>query len=54
MSYYSYSNSNINNQAKILSDLSNYTTKKELKEATCVNLSNVASKTITSLMFQLI
>ena len=45
MSYYPEPDSHIRNKVKVVLDLSNYATKKELKDARGVDTSNLAAKT---------
>ena len=44
MSYYPEPKSHIRDKVKVVLDLSNYATKKELEHATCVNTSDLAAK----------
>ena len=44
MSYYPDSDSHVRDKVKVVLDLSNYPTKKELKDATSVDISDLAAK----------
>ena len=44
MSYYLEPDSNIRNKVKVVFDLSNYVTKKELEHATGIDTSDLATK----------
>ena len=44
MSYYPEPDSHIRDKVKVVLDLSNYATKKELDHATCVDISDLAAK----------
>ena len=44
MSYYPESDSHIRDKVKVVLDLSNYATKKELEHATGVDISDLAAK----------
>ena len=49
MSYYPEPESHIRDKVKVLPDLSNYATKKELEHATGVDTSNLATKNFVAL-----
>ena len=46
MSYYPEPDSHIRDKVKVVLDLSNYVTKKELEHATCIDTSDLATKKI--------
>ena len=46
MSYYPEPDSHIRDKVKVVLDLSNYVTKKELEHATCIDTSDLAAKKI--------
>ena len=46
MTYYPEPDSNFRNKVKVVSDLSNYATKKELENATGIDTSDLAAKKI--------